>query len=91
MSMKPLPMPESWAQAAESFDTYMRALGYAETTRYTRWRDLRRFARCMGITPDSATTADLLSFLDTCRSREYKKRTRATLKMFYAWYCDVAK
>ena len=91
MSMKPLPMPEPWRQAAESFDIYMRTLGYAESTRHTRWRDLRRFAERTGLTPDSVTTADLLSFLDTCRSREYKKRTRATLKMFYAWYCDTAK
>lgn len=91
MSMKRKTVPEPWREALSGFDDYIKAFGYAECTRRVRWNDIRRFSERIRKGPNDATTTDIVNFLGTCPSREYKKRTRASLKMFYSWYCGTAK
>lgn len=82
-----IPLPVSWNRHLRAFDTYLRAAGRPQSTRYMRNYQLRRFVSDHRDIPLKSITEDhLVDWIgNQTWSPETRRSYRASLRTFFAW------
>jgi integrase len=82
-----LPIPDSWEEPLERWETSMRAAGNADRTIGTRLRHMRQVAR--GLDPAAPDDVTGVALLEWCGQREWMPETRrnyySSMRRFWAW------
>jgi integrase len=80
-----------WRDDIEGFTEYLRLLGRAEQTIWTRRHHLIALSYLTESSPQEVTTSELLAYIGRSSGRETKKSRRASLTGFFAWLTQTGR
>lgn len=76
----------SWQKAIDSWIEYLKGLGHTPETIRTRWYQITRFSRIVGIPAENVIADDLISYLAAAElGPEARRSLVSCIRSFYKW------